>query len=173
MKIHLELDTNDARTAAILDIVFGGSVKTDGPDMNGPTIVNEPVLTPGQVIEISDSAKKLIDEKNVDVNLVTGTGKNGKINLVDVQRHLKALDDATPNDQPAVQNAQEDVNPNFKEHTVDDVKDKIRALINKDGGSQERALEIVAEFNAPNVTGLFPEQYPAVIARVDELLAAG
>jgi len=96
---------------------------------------------------------------------VTGSGKEGAITLRDVQRYgkqQKNVNGATPPAPPAP--AAVDAGP-----TVDDVRGKLREVLDTKGGPIAQAL--MSDFNAANVTALMEEQYADFIAAADQLLA--
>lgn len=125
--------------------------------------------TPAPSLKVSPAAAKLAQESGFDISLVTeGSGKDGAVTKIDVQRAIKAHALPPTTGGKNTGPSEPEPNPNFKQVTRADVEQALMRIYQGSTSQQEgadRVRAILADFNAPNVTALYEEQYQPVYDR--------
>jgi 2-oxoglutarate dehydrogenase E2 component (dihydrolipoamide succinyltransferase) len=84
----------------LLAIIKEGAVVTEkGSDNGAKVTADAPATTPASdaLADLSPAVRRLVQEKNVDVTTVKGSGKGGRLTKTDIENHLKGDSAAATN----------------------------------------------------------------------------
>ena len=92
----------DVPEPTLAEIVAKEGVKVEvaGKKVAAEVAVHEDVKLPSDEILVSKAADTLIKNLDLDLARITGTGKDGKITVTDVDSHIKELEDETAQEAP-------------------------------------------------------------------------
>ncbi len=112
------------------------------------------------------SAQILIDEHNLDVSEITGTGKDGRITKGDVEKYIKSLPvEEEPEDlsnEPG-ENAEGET-----EATIELARDKLKEL--NGAKDMDTCLQVLSRFGVKRISELKKEQYQGFIEKCDAVI---
>jgi len=145
---------------------------------------NPPVVTttkPGPAAGAADDANKtvaklapakaaqvLIDEHNLNVADITGTGKGGRITKGDVEKYFKSI---APEPVDPVKKESGSEEGGESEVTIDVVRDKLKEL--NGAKDMDTCLKVLSHFGVKRVSDLEVDQYQKFIDKCNDVINGG
>ena len=138
-----------------------------------------PTSKPDGVRPPTKKVQALLDQHGLTADQITGTGKDGRVTMEDVNSFL--ADNGTPKTPDAPEQPETaplppvrpaaDLPPEVEYPTLDDARDALKTLVDSKG--LQAGFDVLSRFGVRQLSKLGEDQYPQFIEDVNKVLAGG